>query len=278
MIPYILHQIWIGKQTPPDAQKELMLSNKKILGDKWVYKLWTNEDLTKKNFPNTWKYIQKSFTEGKKRGKIWYAQISDLMRYEILYHYGGMYMDAGIQLVKPMDDIINIANLNKTKMILCNQDKNCDPLQCGYFHNVNGKAVYKKYISNSFIACVHHSVYMTRAVCSHKLNTIDFTDSQVDFQTGPSYLRSTFKKSKNILVLPTNYIYPFNWYEAAGANLSLGITKSFDKCISRKKPKQSYVISKDQIGRKIYVKLPCKLYPDSYAIKHWNLGGSWVKK
>lgn len=277
MIPNILHQIWIGQQMP-NAQKEIMLSNKRLLNDNWVYRLWTNKDLTKQNFPNTWKYIQKSFSEGKKRGKIWYAQISDLMRYEILYHYGGVYMDAGIQLVKQLDDIINIANLNKQKIILCNQDKDCEPLKCGYFHEVNGKSIYKKYISNSFIACVHHSVYMTRAVCSHKLNKIDFTDSQVDFQTGPSYLRSTFKKSKNIFVLPTHYIYPFNWYEAAGANMSLNLKKSNDQCISRKKPKVPYVIGTDQLKRKIYVKLPCNKYPNSYAIKHWDLGGSWIKK
>ena len=276
MIPKKLHQIWIGNAIP-EAQKALCLSNSRKIGKNWEYKLWGNEDLTEENFPHTWKYIQKSFNEGKKRGKIWYAQISDLMRYEILYHHGGLYMDAGIQVTKSFDSIINSANKNNQKLIVCNQDKDCDPLNCGYAHEIKGKNIYRKYISNSFIGSAQKSIYMKRAVSKEKLNNIDFTDSQVDFQTGPSYLRSVFKKSKTVLVLPTHYIYPFNWYEAAGANSSLNIKKSADKCLSLTKPNHKHLIGMNQLKQKIHLSFPCNKYPRSYAIKHWDLGGSWVK-
>lgn len=277
MIPKILHQIWIGN-TIPDAQKALCMNNEKVIGKNWEYRLWGNEDLNENNFPHTWKYIQKSFAYGKKRGKIWYAQISDLMRYEILYTYGGLYMDAGIQVTKSFDGIIRQANQNNQNLIVCNQEQYCDPLNCGYTHYVRGKSMYKKFISNSFIGSSPKSIYMKRAMSKTKLDAINLNDPQVNFQTGPSYLRSLFKKSKSVLVLPTHYIYPFNWYEAAGANTSLNIKKSADKCISLKKPKQQHLIGSNQLKQMIYLNFPCKKYPKSYAIKHWDLGGSWLKK
>ena len=85
-IPKIFHQIWIGSALPP-VLKPFMNTFKKMPGYK--YKLWKNTDLTEQNFPITWPYIQHIMA----RRKIIYAMIADLMRLEILYHYGGIYVD-----------------------------------------------------------------------------------------------------------------------------------------------------------------------------------------
>ena len=35
-----------------------------------------------------------------------YAFVSDYARFYILYHYGGLYFDTDVEVIKPMDDII----------------------------------------------------------------------------------------------------------------------------------------------------------------------------
>ena len=91
-IPKIIHQIWIGGKIPP--LQGLYSNTWKDMKD-WKYKMWGNKDLTEKNFPITWKYIQKSLDAGRnKLGNVKkkYAQVGDLMRLEILYKYGGVYL------------------------------------------------------------------------------------------------------------------------------------------------------------------------------------------
>ena len=44
---------------------------------------------------------------------------------------------------------------------------------------------------------------------------------------------------------------------------------STNKCFSKKKKKSYKKIKKG------YIKIPCDKYKNSYALKHWQLGGSW---
>ena len=82
---------------------------------------WGDKDITKKNFPKTYDTLQtikqqnnskiKSYvyrtsnntmynTQGRPYTYSKYAQISDLMRYEILVREGGYYFDVNMFLVK----------------------------------------------------------------------------------------------------------------------------------------------------------------------------------
>ena len=40
--------------------------------------------------------------------------------------------------------------------------------------------------------------------------------------------------------------------------------------------KKYYLKHKKLQNKKGYLLTPCNKYPKSYAIKHWNLGGSWI--
>lgn len=271
-IPKTFHQVWVGIPIPR-AQADIVEHNRRLLGKEWNVRLWGNDDITKDNFPYTFKYIQKAISIGRKKGKVLWAQVSDLMRYEILYHHGGIYADAGIQLVKSLDGIVNAANRNNQTLIVANQDagEQCNPLDCGYTY----KGSTKSYISNSFIGSAINGVHMKRALDKRRLDQIDLQNTQVDWHTGPTYLRSLFKKSKSVKVLPSKSIYPFNWWQVTRVDGGKKILTR-DKCITYVPPDGKHTVGGNQLKEKVYIKLPCKEYPNAFAIKHWDLGASWV--
>lgn len=95
MIPRIIHYCWFGRNPLPKLAQKCIASWKKFFPD-YEIKEW-NED----NFDvNIIPYTQQAY-EAKK-----YAFVSDYARFWILYHYGGLYFDTDVEVIKPMDDII----------------------------------------------------------------------------------------------------------------------------------------------------------------------------
>ena len=59
-IPKKVHLIWIGTSDPPDYYTKYFSKSFEKHMSEFEIRLWRNEDLNKKNFPLTWKYIQKA--------------------------------------------------------------------------------------------------------------------------------------------------------------------------------------------------------------------------
>jgi mannosyltransferase OCH1-like enzyme len=88
-IPKIIHQIWLGPLEPP---KEAMQSWKKLHPD-WGYILWTEKNLPElKN--------QDAFDRSEA-----YSQKADILRYEILFHFGGIFVDADEHCIKNINPL-----------------------------------------------------------------------------------------------------------------------------------------------------------------------------
>lgn len=95
MIPRIIHYCWFGRNPLPKLAQKCIASWKKFFPD-YEIKEW-NED----NFDvNIIPYTQQAY-EAKK-----YAFVSDYARFWILYHYGGLYFDTDVEIIRPMDDIV----------------------------------------------------------------------------------------------------------------------------------------------------------------------------
>lgn len=95
MIPKTIHYCWFGRTPLPDKAKICIESWKKFMPD-YEIKEW-NED----NFDvNIIKYTAEAYKLKK------YAFVSDYARFWILYHYGGVYFDVDVELIKPIDDIL----------------------------------------------------------------------------------------------------------------------------------------------------------------------------
>lgn len=95
MIPKVIHYCWFGREPLPPLAIKCIESWKKYLPD-YEIKEW-NED----NFDvNIVPYTKEAYEASK------YAFVSDYARFWILYHYGGIYFDTDVEVIKPMDDII----------------------------------------------------------------------------------------------------------------------------------------------------------------------------
>ena len=268
-IPKKVHLIWIGGE-PPDYLKYLLESFEKNMPE-FEIKIWGNKELNKKHFPITWEYIKKAKKyHGKPMrededlgGYILYnskkepylhskwAQITDLMRLEIVYSHGGYYFDTTFEILKSMYKLLN----KKYKFVGCNEVPR--------FKNVG-------FLSNSFFGAIKKSPILKRLLSKSKLNKIRFDSIYVDNETGPAYLRGGIKSTDNYKIFPSTYFYPFIEEYSPGED-SPYRKSGKNKCHSKKKTKNKKRLK----NKKGYIEYPCKKYPKSYALKHWQLGKSW---
>lgn len=177
-IPKIIHQIWLGSDLPK-RYKEFAETWKQYHPD-WEYKLWL--DIDAREFPMENRQL---FELTKNLGSK-----SDILRYEILKKYGGLYIDTDFECLKSFNDLLYLkffAGLS--------YDKN--PQLC-----------------NGLIATIpNHPII---AMCVHNLPInlpIDGKKgSQIFNTTGPNYFTNQFKSmvdknSIGIVVFPMDFFY-----------------------------------------------------------------------
>ncbi|MCI8997704.1 MAG: glycosyl transferase [Muribaculaceae bacterium] len=95
MIPHVIHYCWFGGKPLPKSALKCISSWKKYFPD-WEIKQWNEENFDINSIPYT--------REAAERGK--WAFVSDYARFWILYHHGGVYFDTDVEVIRPMDDII----------------------------------------------------------------------------------------------------------------------------------------------------------------------------
>lgn len=94
-IPKVIHYVWFGEKELPDLAKKCIASWKKYCPD-YEIREWneSNYDI------NSCDYIKEAYQECK------WAFVSDYARMDILYRYGGLYFDTDVELIRPIDSII----------------------------------------------------------------------------------------------------------------------------------------------------------------------------
>lgn len=95
LIPKKIHYCWFGGNSLPDKYKKWMESWKKYCPDYEIIE-WNedNYDITKN------KYMYDAY-----RAKKW-GFVPDYARLDIIYNYGGIYLDTDIELVGNLDDLL----------------------------------------------------------------------------------------------------------------------------------------------------------------------------
>ena len=95
IIPLTIHRIWLGSPEP-EAFKPLLQSWLQYhMNRGWQYKLWTDADVTQLQLYNQ-EFYDATDNPGVK---------SDILRYEILYRFGGIYIDVDYECLAPFDDL-----------------------------------------------------------------------------------------------------------------------------------------------------------------------------
>ena len=96
MIPKKIHQIWISKDPVPSFFQGYM-RKLRDMHPAWEYRLWDLQDIS----PLLPRVALDAYAAG-----MHPALVSDIGRFAVLKEYGGIYLDADCEPVKPLDPLI----------------------------------------------------------------------------------------------------------------------------------------------------------------------------
>ena len=95
-IPKIIHYCWFGGNPLPEDAKRYIESWKKFCPNYQIIE-WneSNYDINKNQ------YAREAYEEKK------WAFVSDYARFDIIYQYGGIYLDTDVEMIKNFDELLN---------------------------------------------------------------------------------------------------------------------------------------------------------------------------
>ena len=185
-IPKIIHQIWIG---PKEVPWKWINSFKEDFRNKypgWKYYLWTDKEVAKLNLVNKIHYDNEKRYDGK----------ADILRYELLYNFGGIYIDAdSYWLGLDLGDLIKQTNYT------------------GFFAAIENKERYNKGLANGVLgSSVNNPIAKYLVDILNKQYNQHIRDYSVGpwVTLGPYYIDQILYKF-NITVFPDYYFYPIYW-------------------------------------------------------------------
>ncbi len=94
-IPKVIHYCWFGQGALPPLAQRCIASWKKFFPD-YEIKEWNEDNFAVNEIP----YTAQAYKHKK------YAFVSDYARFKILYEHGGIYFDTDVEVIKPIDDIL----------------------------------------------------------------------------------------------------------------------------------------------------------------------------
>lgn len=262
-IPRIVHQIWFGSSVP--SWRQYIFDTMREISERngYKYKLWIESDRTKENFPTTYAYQADALIHGENTGQNRYAQVADLARLEIIYRYGGIYLDSIFLVNDNFFLEIEKMNLCENKTFICANEDPCG-LDCA-----NGKG--EKYLSNSFFAATKGNNVLKRLLDTDEmLDNIDLGSTQINKTTGPYYIRKGIidPVKQKVGLIETERIYPF---PMSGSVLR---ENKPNICLSNTNVNDG---SQIQVAPNRFLDKNCmsKLPPNTLAVYLVGLGGSW---
>lgn len=96
-IPKTIHYCWFGGREIPEKNLRYMESwERKCPG--YTIKLWNENSYPLADTPS---YVQEAYQAGK------YSFVSDYVRLDVLYKYGGIYLDTDVELFAPLDQFLS---------------------------------------------------------------------------------------------------------------------------------------------------------------------------
>lgn len=179
-----IHQIWIGKNKIPNNVIDTIKI--KFISDypEFNYTIWDE------NLIEEYKNVFKLYPYYKLCSN--YAGIADLIRLDILYNFGGLYIDADTIYTNNTLNFIDYFTTDKE--IICSLDP-------------SNKCIYP----NTFLGCIKNSKIIEEIINDLIYDFNPYIPSCEN--TGPFLISKYFSKNiDKIHLIPTKLIYPTNWH------------------------------------------------------------------
>lgn len=186
MIPRIIHQMWIGSETPVEYLG--YAAGWRALHPGWEY-MWWDERMGGKGRMGDYGLFNEKLWDGAHAispRAIWQYR-SDIARYEILHKYGGVWVDMDMM-----------------------PQKSIDPLMI----DVDGWAAWEepgKWINNAMLACVPGYKVMENIIKG--LPARSAWPGANTVKSGPQYITPHLLAADRFMVWPKQYFYPYLWNE-----------------------------------------------------------------
>jgi mannosyltransferase OCH1-like enzyme len=159
IIPQKIHFIWLGSPLPLPCK--LIIDSWKRFHPSWTVKVWTDADVANFSFRNKAVYDQaKNFGEK-----------ADILRYEILYSFGGIYADIDFECLKPFDSIAQT---------------------CEFFVGVENGSHPGPCVGNALIGSIPRHPILKYCIDSIPLSSQDHDLWRIVTETGPHHLTKCF--------------------------------------------------------------------------------------
>ncbi|MES2122079.1 MAG: glycosyltransferase [Chlamydiota bacterium] len=177
IIPKRMHFIWLGSPLPAICAK--MVATWKELHPDWIVKVWTDADA--EAFP-----LQNRLAYNIARN---YGEKSDIFRYEILYHLGGMYADIDFECLQSFEEL----------------HRSCE------FYT----GALEQYVLNGLVGCRPGHPIIKACMDHIRIGNGDHDSERIMRGSGPYYLSAmiestlTAEDEGKVVVFPANVFYPF---------------------------------------------------------------------
>lgn len=178
MIPRLVHHVWINAADPAlPAPFSTYRDGWRALHPDWTFRLWNLENL---DFPRVRPELLAQCAN--------YAQMADVLRLEVLYRYGGVYVDTDFEPLRPIGTLLDGA-----EHVFCSED---------------GISV-----STGFLAAVPGSALMRRCLDALPAR---LGVAPPNVESGPGFVTRQLLGEGfegGVRLLPSRLLYPYRMHE-----------------------------------------------------------------
>mmetsp|Transcript_21902 Transcript_21902/g.49988 ORF Transcript_21902/g.49988 Transcript_21902/m.49988 type:complete len:845 (+) Transcript_21902:94-2628(+) len=205
-IPKMIHMIWVGPKEPPCLWMDTFRVDYLAANPEWGFTLWSDEQVSRLPMFNEQMYREE---------KMWQCK-ADILRLEILWHHGGLYVDA---------DMISVENKSLNPVLELAKETG---FAIAYEPDTKDKPY--SILGNSVIAATPHHPLVLMLILYLK-NTYYHKRPHIDvfMVTGPTmYTKCLVDSGMPISVPPQEWFYPAFHYVPNPDAIDLA---RFPKCL-----------------------------------------------
>lgn len=185
MIPKKIHYCWFGGNPLPETAKKCIDSWKKFCPDYEIIE-W-NESNFDLNYND---YVREAYS-----AKKW-AFVSDVARLYAIVNYGGIYMDTDVEVLKPLDDLLQYEAVSGFE--------SKDRIQTGLMACLDGQSLFKELLHD------YDDAHFIKEDGSYDLttNVIRITNTCLKYGL---ILNNTLQTVNGFTLLPSDFLCPKDW-------------------------------------------------------------------